>query len=146
MHKQKRHQQILQEPISHPSESKLLKTGWVEIYSVYQVTSIRFPHADDTQIVYHSQRILGDPGAVSQEKKRDESFQSFQAWTKRVFRSCLKTFVAPFLPARLGLRGWTRRAAGTKRRSQVTGQGTGHRSQGTGHRAQGTGHRAQKTQ
>ena len=99
----------MQEPISHPSESKLLKTGWVEIYSVYQVTSIRFPHADDTQIVYHSQRILGDPGAVSQEKKRDESFQSFQAWTKRVFRSCLKTFVAPFLPARLGLRGWIRR-------------------------------------
>ena len=47
-------------------------------------------------------------------------------------------------------------AAGTKRRSQVTGhrvQGTGHRSQVTGHRAQvtghraqGTGHRAQKTQ
>ena len=103
----------MQEPISHsishPSQSKLLKTGWIEIYSVYQVTSIRFPHADDTQIVYHSQRILGDPGAVSQEKKRDESFQSFQAWTKRVFRSCLKTFVAPFLPARLGLRGWTRR-------------------------------------
>ena len=51
----------MQEPISHPSQSKLLKTGWIEIYSVYQVTSIRFPHADDTQIVYHSQRILGDP-------------------------------------------------------------------------------------
>ena len=33
--------------------------------------------------------------------------------------------------------------AGTKRRSQVTGQVTGHRSQVTGHRAQGTGHRAQ---
>ena len=42
----------MQEPISHPSESKLLKTGWIEIYSVYQVTSIRFPHADDTQIVF----------------------------------------------------------------------------------------------
>ena len=95
----------MQEPISHPSESKLLKTGWVEIYSVYQVTSMRFPHADDTQIVYHSQRILGDLGAVSQEKKSDESFQSFQAWTF-LFRPCLKT---PFLPARLGLRGWTRR-------------------------------------
>ena len=46
-----------------------------------------------------------------------------------------------------------RKPAGTKRRSQVTGQGTGHRAQGTGHRAQvtghraqGTGHRAQKTQ
>ena len=44
-------------------------------------------------------------------------------------------------------------SAGTKRRSQVTGQGTGHRAQvtghraqGTGYRAQGTGHRAQKTQ
>ena len=35
--------------------------------------------------------------------------------------------------------------AGTKRRSQVTGQGTGHRAQGTGHRAQVTGHRAQGT-
>ena len=33
------------------------------------------------------------------------------------------------------------RTAGTKRRSQVTGQVTGHRSQGTGHRAQVTGHR-----
>ena len=42
----------MQEPISHPSESKLLKTGWIEIYSVYQVTSIRFPHADDAQIVF----------------------------------------------------------------------------------------------
>ena len=94
----KKHQPIVQEPISHPSQ-KLFKTGWIEIYSVYQVTSIRFPHADDTQIVYHSQRILGDPGAVSQEKKRDESFQSFQAWMEGLFRSCLKTFVAPFLPA-----------------------------------------------
>ena len=36
-------------------------------------------------------------------------------------------------------------AAGTKRRSQVTGQGTGHRLQVTGHRAQVTGHRAQVT-
>ena len=36
-------------------------------------------------------------------------------------------------------------AAGTKRRSQVTGQGTGHRAQGTGHRAQVTGHRSQGT-
>ena len=36
--------------------------------------------------------------------------------------------------------------AGTKHRSQVRSQGTGHRAQGTGHRAQGTGHRAQKTQ
>ena len=36
--------------------------------------------------------------------------------------------------------------AGTKRRSQVTGQVTGHRAQVTGYRAQGTGHRAQKTQ
>ena len=35
--------------------------------------------------------------------------------------------------------------AGTKRRSQVTGQVTGHRSQGTGHRSQVTGHRAQVT-
>ena len=35
------------------------------------------------------------------------------------------------------------KAAGTKRRSQVTGQVTGHRPQGTGHRLQGTGHRAQ---
>ena len=35
--------------------------------------------------------------------------------------------------------------AGTKRRSQVTGQGTGHRAQGTGHRAQVTGHRSQGT-
>ena len=35
--------------------------------------------------------------------------------------------------------------AGTKRRSQVTGQVTGHRSQVTGHRAQGTGHRSQVT-
>ena len=26
----------MQEPISHPSESKLLKTGWIEIYSVYK--------------------------------------------------------------------------------------------------------------
>ena len=42
----------MQEPISHPSESKLLKTGWIEIYSVYQVTSIRCPHADDAQIVF----------------------------------------------------------------------------------------------
>ena len=72
----------MQQPISHSSESKLLNTRWIEIYSVYQVTSIRFPHADDTQIVYHSRRL---------------------------FRPCLKTFVAPFLPARHGLRGWTRR-------------------------------------
>ena len=35
----------MQEPISQPSESKLLKTGWIEIYSVYQVTSIRFTHS-----------------------------------------------------------------------------------------------------
>ena len=38
-------------------------------------------------------------------------------------------------------------AAGTKRRSQVTGhrsQVTGHRSQVTGHRSQVTGHRSQK--
>ena len=100
---------IVQEPISHPSQSKLSKTGWIEIYSVYQVTSGRFPHADDTQIVYHSQHTLGDAGAVSQEKKRDESFQSFQACKEGLFRPCLKTFVAPFLPARLSLRGWTRR-------------------------------------
>ena len=72
-------------------------------------TSSRFPHADDTQIVYHSQHTLGDAGAVSQEKKRDESFQSFQACKEGLFRPCLKTFVAPFLPARLSLRGWTRR-------------------------------------
>ena len=32
----------MQEPISQPSESKLLKTGLIEIFSVYQVTSIRF--------------------------------------------------------------------------------------------------------
>ena len=38
-----------------------------------------------------------------------------------------------------------RGTAGTKRRSQVTGQGTGHRAQVTGHRAQVTGHRAQGT-
>ena len=87
------------EPISHPSESKLLKTGWIAIYSVYQVTSIRFPHADDTQIVYHSQRILeyrtgtqaaSSPGLfppVSEEKKRVESFQSFQAWTEGLARA-----------------------------------------------------------
>ena len=99
----------MQEPIFHPSQSKLLKTGWIEIYPVYQVTSSRFPHADDTQIVYHSQHTLGDAGAVSQEKKRDESFQSFQACKEGLFRPCLKTFVAPFLPARLSLRGWTRR-------------------------------------
>ena len=36
--------------------------------------------------------------------------------------------------------------AGTKRRSQVTGQVTGHRLQGIGHRLQGTGHRAQVTE
>ena len=30
------------ELISQPSESKLLKIGWIEIFSVYQVTSIRF--------------------------------------------------------------------------------------------------------
>ena len=100
---------IVQEPISHPSQSKLLKTGWIEICSVYQVTSSRFPHADDTQIVNHSQHTLGDAGAVSQEKKRDESFQSFQACKEGLFRPCLKTFVATFLPARLSLRGWTRR-------------------------------------
>ena len=34
-------------------------------------------------------------------------------------------------------------SAGTKRRSQVTGQVTGHRAQVTGHRLQVTGHRAQ---
>ena len=37
------------------------------------------------------------------------------------------------------------RTAGTKRRSQVTGQVTGHRAQVSGHRAQGTGHRSQGT-
>jgi len=40
-------------------------------------------------------------------------------------------------------------AAGTKRRSQVTGyraQVTGYRAQVTGHRAQGTGHRSQVTE
>ena len=103
----------MQEPFSHPSESKLLKTGWIEIYSVYQVTSIRFPatrrrHTDSL----HSRRILGEQGAVSRRnrrKKRDKSFQSFQAWAEGVFRSCLTTFVAPFLSARLGLRGWTQR-------------------------------------
>ena len=36
--------------------------------------------------------------------------------------------------------------AGTKCRSQVRSQGTGHRSQGTEHRAQVTGHRAQGTE
>ena len=36
-------------------------------------------------------------------------------------------------------------SAGTKRRSQVTGQVTGHRLQGTGHRSQVTGHRSQGT-
>ena len=36
-------------------------------------------------------------------------------------------------------------SAGTKRRSQVTGQVTGHRAQVTGYRAQGTGHRLQGT-
>ena len=40
---------------------------------------------------------------------------------------------------------WGHRAAGTKRRAQVTGQGTGHRAQGTGHRSQVTGHRSQGT-
>ena len=36
--------------------------------------------------------------------------------------------------------------AGTKRRSQVTGQVTGHRAQVTGHRSQVTGYRAQVTE
>ena len=87
--------------------SKLLNTGWIEIYSVYQVTSIRFPHADDTQIVYHSQRILGDPGAVSQAKKSDESL--FSVFSCMGGRGLPPVFVALFLQARLGLRGWTRR-------------------------------------
>ena len=85
----------MQEPFSHPSESKLLKTGWIEIYSVYQVTSIRFPHADDAQIVFildassetEGQSVVG-PG--------EKIHQSFQAWAEGVFRSCLKTFAAPF--------------------------------------------------
>ena len=98
----------MQEPFSHPSESKLLKTGWIEIYSVYQVTSIRFPHADDAQIVF----IL-DASSETQGRSvvgpGEKIHQSFQAWAEGVFRSCLKAFAAPFLPARLGLRGWTRR-------------------------------------
>ena len=61
------------EPISDPSESKLLKTGWIAIYSVYQVTTIRFPHADDTQIVYHSQRILGDRTGTQGQSVRRKS-------------------------------------------------------------------------
>ena len=66
------------EPISDPSESKLLKTGWIAIYSVYQVTTIRFPHADDTQIVYHSQRILGDrTGTQGQSVRRKSVLKVF---------------------------------------------------------------------
>ena len=70
----------MQEPISHPSESKLLKTGWIKIYSVYQVTSIRFPHADDTQIVFILDAFSETQGqSVRRKKKRDESFQPFKA-------------------------------------------------------------------
>ena len=113
----------MQEPFSHPTESKLLKTGWIEIYSVYQVTSIRFPHADDAQIVF----IL-DASSETQGRSvvgpGEKIHQSFQAWAEGVFRSCLKTFAAPFLPARLGLQGWTRQ--GLKNvcveRFEVTGQ------------------------
>ena len=77
----------MQEPISQPSESKL--------YSVYQVTSIRFPHADDAQIVF----IL-DASSETQGRSvvgpGEKIHQSFQAWAEEVFRSCLKTFAAPF--------------------------------------------------
>ena len=54
----KKHQPIVQEPISHfishPSQSKLLKTGWIEIYSFYQVTSIRFPYVSKKQRLLQS--------------------------------------------------------------------------------------------
>ena len=97
----------MQEPFSHPSESKLLKTGWIEIYSVYQVTSIRFPHADDAQIVFILD-VSSETQGRSVVGPGEKIHQSFQAWAEGVFRSCLKTFAAPFLPARLGLQGWTR--------------------------------------
>ena len=98
----------MQEPISQPSESKLLKTGWIEILlrlsSNYHQVPTRRRRTDSL----HSRRILGDKRAVSRRarrKKRDKSFQSFQAWAEGVFRSCLKTLVAPFLPARLTAAG-----------------------------------------
>ena len=75
----------MQEPFSHPSESKLLKTGWIEIYSVYQVTSIRFPHADDTQTVFildASSETKGQSVVGPGEKSATKVFSLFKRGRK----------------------------------------------------------------
>ena len=46
-------------------------------------------------------RILGDPGAVSRAGRKGARKFSSTCGRAPLFRPCLKTFVAPFLPARL---------------------------------------------
>ena len=91
----------MQEPFSHPSESKLLKTGWIEIYSVYQVTSIRFPHADDAQIVF----IL-DASSETQGRSvvgpGEKIHQSFSSVGGRGLPLVLENFRRAFSPGPTG--------------------------------------------
>ena len=95
----------MQEPVSQPSESKLLKTGWIEIYSVYQVTSIRFPHADDTQIVFildASSETKGQSKSSGQEKKARQKFSVFSSVGGRGLPLVLENFRRAFSPGPTG--------------------------------------------
>ena len=100
----------MQEPISQPSKSKLSK-----FYSVYQVTSIRFPHADDKQIVFildASSETKGQSVVGPEEKSATKVFSLFKRGRKgssaRAWKLWSRLFSRPdWLP--LGLRGWTRR-------------------------------------
>ena len=92
--------------------TRLRATGprWIEIYFVYQVTSIRFPHADDTQIVFilnSSSETKGQSVVGPGEKSATKVF-SFSSVGGRGLPLVLENFRRAFLPARLGLRGWTR--------------------------------------
>ena len=89
----------MQEPFSLPSESKLLKTGWIEIYSVYQVTSIRFPHADDAQIVYDASSET--QGAVSRRARR-KNLSTFSSVGGRGLPLVLENFRRAFSPGPTG--------------------------------------------
>ena len=81
--------------------TRLRATGprWIEIYSVYQVTSIRFPHADDAQIVYDASSET--QGAVSRRARRKNS-STFSSVGGRGLPLVLENFRRAFSPGPTG--------------------------------------------
>ena len=101
LHKQKTpNQPIVLEPISHPSQSKLLRTGWIEINSVFQVTSIRFPHADDT----HSIILNASSETQGQSVRRKSATKVFSLFKhgRRALPPMLENFCCAFSPGPTG--------------------------------------------